>query len=65
MVLGRYLPEQLSDEQIEAAITKIIAAHGATGIQALGPVMAKVKAELAGKCDMSVVSQEVKAKLTA
>lgn len=66
LVLQEFLPEQADPAEIDAAIEQAIAqvtAQGATGPAAMGKVMALLKAALAGKADMSVVSARVKASL--
>ena len=62
-VLSTYLPQQLSDAEIEAEVTQAIAAAGAAGPQDMGKVMGGLKAKLAGRADMGKVSAAVKAKL--
>jgi len=62
-VLSGYMPQQLSAEEIAAAVAGAIAASGATGAQDMGKVMAVLKPALAGKADMGAVSAQVKAKL--
>jgi uncharacterized protein len=62
-VLQRYLPQALSDDEIEAAIAVAIAEAGAQGPSAMGKVMGALKAKLAGRADMGKVSARVKAKL--
>ena len=62
-LLQTYLPEQLSDEAILAAIQKAIETSGASGPQDMGKVIALLKAELAGQADMGKVSGLVKAAL--
>ena len=62
-VLSTYLPQQLSDAEIEAEVTQAIAAAGAAGPQDMGKVMAGLKAKLAGRADMGKVSAAVKARL--
>jgi uncharacterized protein YqeY len=64
-VLQAYMPAALSTEEIAAAIAEAITGAGATGPQDMGKVMAVLKPKLAGKADMSAVSQLVKAKLSA
>jgi len=63
-VLQNYLPQQLGDAEIDAAITAAVAQAGATGPAAIGKIMALLKPQLAGRADMSVVSAKVKAKLS-
>ena len=64
IVLQNYLPQQLGDAEIDAAITAAVAQAGATGPAAIGKTMALLKPQLAGRADMSVVSAKVKAKLS-
>ncbi len=59
-----FLPAQMSDAELDALITKIIADTGATGMQDMGKVMAQVKSAAAGQADMGRASALVKAKLT-
>ena len=64
VVIRGYLPEQLSTAEIDAAIAAAIAeANAGAGPQAIGKVMAVLKPKLAGKADMGVVSQRLKAAL--
>ena len=62
-VLQTYMPQQLSDAEIEATIAAVIARTGASGPAAMGKVMGELKAELAGRADMAAVSAQVKAQL--
>ncbi len=62
-VLATYLPEQLSDSEIDALITRAIADTGAASMKDMGKVVAQVKGAAAGRADMAVVSARVKAKL--
>ena len=62
-VLGAYLPQQMSESEIDAAIAEAIAATGAAGPAGIGKVMAAVKPKLAGRADMAVVAARTKAKL--
>ena len=62
-VLQAYLPAALSQDEIAAAVAEAIAAVGAAGPQDMGKLMAVLKPKLAGKADLSAVSQLVKAKL--
>lgn len=63
VILQTYLPAQLSDAEIEAAVTAAVASTGATGPQDMGKVISALKAQLAGKADMGKVSGLVKAAL--
>ena len=62
-VLETYLPEQLSDDEIDAIVDSVIAETGAEGIRDMGKVMGAIKARVAGQADMGVVGSKVKAKL--
>ena len=64
-VLQGYRPAQLSDAEIDAAIAAALADTGANSTSAMGKVMAVLKAQLAGRADLSAVSAKVKAKLSA
>ncbi len=62
-VLQTYMPQQLSETEITAAIIESIAAAGATGPQDMGKVMNMLKPKLAGRADMGKVSALIKAQL--
>jgi len=63
-VIQAYLPAPLSEAEIDAAIQAAIAEAGAgTGPAAMGKVMGVLKPKLAGKADMGLVSQRLKAAL--
>ena len=55
-----YLPKQLSEEELEAELKKIIAQVGATGPQDMGKVMSTATKALAGKADGKAISALVK-----
>ena len=59
-VLEAYLPSRLSTEEIQAAVAAIVAELDAKGPGDMGKVMGAVKAQLAGKADMGLVSAAVK-----
>ena len=59
-VLESYLPKQLSQEEIEAEVKKIIAKVGATSMKEMGKVMGTASKQLAGKADGRVISEIVK-----
>ena len=61
--LQAYMPQALSDAEIDAAIAEVLAASGAKAPSDMGKVMGALKAKLAGKADMTKVSALVKAKL--
>ena len=62
-VLSAYLPQQLSEAEVAAAIAAAIAETGASGAKEMGKVLGLLKSRLAGKTDMGKVSGLVKAKL--
>ena len=62
-ILQAYLPAQLSDAEVVAAVAAAIAATGASGPQDMGKVIGTLKTQLAGKADMGKVSGLVKAAL--
>jgi hypothetical protein len=62
--LERYLPEPLSDAEIDELIATAIAATGAASIRDMGKVMADLKASAQGRADMGVVGARVKARLS-
>ena len=66
-VLQAYLPQQLTEAEIDAAIAEAIAAAAAKGAAAgpagMGKVMAELKPKLAGRADMTAVSAKVRARL--
>lgn len=62
-IFQSYMPQALSDAEIEAAIAEAIAAAGAKAPSDMGKVMGVLKGKLAGRADMSKVSGLVKAKL--
>ena len=63
-VLSGYLPQQLSDSQVQEEIAKAISETGASGVKDMGKVMAALKSRLAGRADMGKVSALVKARLS-
>ncbi|MBQ9182403.1 MAG: GatB/YqeY domain-containing protein [Neisseriaceae bacterium] len=62
-VLQAYLPQQLSDAEIAAAVDDAITQTGASGMSDMGKVMGVLKGELAGRADMAIVSRVLKEKL--
>ena len=64
-VISRYLPAQLSDEELGAALDRIIQDSGAAGPKDMGKVMGMATKSLAGKADGKKIAALVKEKLTA
>ena len=62
-VIERYLPDQMSDADLEAAVAAIIAQVGANGPQDMGKVMGVATKQLAGKTEGRLISEKVKALL--
>ena len=62
-VIERYLPAQMSDAELEAAVAAIIAQVGATGPQDMGKVMGVASKQLAGKTEGRLINEKVKALL--
>ncbi|MFV8226132.1 GatB/YqeY domain-containing protein [Christiangramia aquimixticola] len=62
-VIEQFLPEQMSEAEIEAKVEEIIAKTGATVMQDMGKVMGMASGELAGKADGKTISMIVKKKL--
>jgi len=63
-VLSGYLPQQLSEAEVEKEVAAAIAQSGAAGVKDMGKVMGVLKPRLAGKADLGKVSAAVKAKLS-
>ncbi|MDG1903453.1 MAG: GatB/YqeY domain-containing protein [Schleiferiaceae bacterium] len=55
-IIERYLPEMLSDTEIEAKVEEIIAAVGASSMADMGKVMGQASAAMAGQADGKVIS---------
>jgi uncharacterized protein YqeY len=62
-VLGEFMPEPLTEDELERIVDNAIAENGATSIRDLGRVMADVMPQVAGRADGSAVSQLVREKL--
>ncbi len=64
-IIEQFLPEQLTEEEIEKVVVMTIDSIGATGMQDMGKVMGIVSKELAGQADGKTISAIVKAKLSS
>ena len=62
-IIARYLPAQLTEDEIKKMIADAITSTGAAGPADMGKVMGAIKGQIAGKADGSVVSALVKAAL--
>ena len=60
VVIENYLPEQMSDDEIDAMIARAISDIGAESIRDMGKVMGAVKAKAEGRADMAAVGAKVK-----
>ena len=63
-VIEKFLPAQLSEDEIEKVVVQIIASTGASSMKDMGKVMGMVSKELAGQADGKTISGIVRAKLT-
>jgi len=63
-VINSFMPAQLSDAEIDAAIAAAIADTGAAGMKDMGKVVGKLKENYAGRMDFAKASAAVKAKLS-
>jgi len=64
-IIQAYMPAQMGEAELEAAVAASIAEAGATGPQDMGKVMAVLKPKVAGRADMGALSGLVKKKLSA
>lgn len=64
-VIEDYLPEELSDAELDELIEEAISATGAASIRDMGKVMSAIKTKAQGRADMGAVGARVKARLTA
>lgn len=62
-IISEYLPKQLSKEEAEAIIVRVIQESGASSLKEMGKVMPLAMKELKGKIDSKVISEIVKLKL--
>ncbi|MBS29194.1 MAG: glutamyl-tRNA amidotransferase [Alphaproteobacteria bacterium] len=62
-IIEQFLPDQLSDAEIEAAVDKVIAETGAAGLKDMGGVMGALREGYAGQMDFGKASAIVKARL--
>ncbi len=63
-VLQDYMPEQLSEDEVEKVIVHVIESCGAQSMKDMGAVMGILKSKLVGKANMADVSKKIKIKLT-
>lgn len=65
VVIEKYLPTQMTDNELTDAVKAVIAQIGATGPQDMGKVMGVASKQLAGKTEGRLISEKVKALLAA
>jgi uncharacterized protein YqeY len=63
-VVREFMPEPLSEAELDAAIAAAIAATGAKSMKDMGSLMAELRPRVQGRADMGVVSARVKARLS-
>jgi len=63
-IIEKYLPEQMSEEEIKAVVEKVVAETGASSMKDMGRVMGIVSKKLAGKADNKTVAALVKQMLS-
>jgi len=63
-IIAEYLPQALSESEVEQSITAAIAQTGASSMREMGAVMAILKPQMQGRADMSAVSALIKSKLS-
>jgi len=63
-VLGKYLPQALSEQEVAELIDQAMSKSSATSMKDMGAVMAILKPQLQGRADMGQVSKQIKAKLS-
>jgi uncharacterized protein YqeY len=63
-VISDFLPQALSDDEIEAIINKAISDSGAASMKDMGKVMGIIKPQITGRADMGAVSSKIKSLLS-
>ncbi|HWU82849.1 MAG TPA: GatB/YqeY domain-containing protein [Methylophilaceae bacterium] len=64
-VLQEYLPQALTEDEVDALLAKVIADTAAAGIKDMGKVMAAIKPLVVGRADMGKISGLIKTRLSA
>ena len=64
-VISKFLPAQLSEDEVAKVVEEVISAVGAESMKDMGKVMGQVSAKLAGQADGKTISAIVKAKLSS
>lgn len=63
-IIEEFLPNQLTENEIDSIIKKLIEENNYTSIKDMGKVISKIKMDFPGQCDMELVSKKVKLQLT-
>jgi uncharacterized protein YqeY len=63
-IINNYMPKQLTEDEVDAAVTKVIVDSGADSMKDMGRLMGILKSQIDGKADMGLVSQLIKSKLS-
>jgi len=63
-IIAEYLPQALSESEVEQLITAAVTQTGASSMREMGAVMAILKPQMQGRADMSAVSALIKSKLS-
>ncbi|MBT3457724.1 MAG: GatB/YqeY domain-containing protein [Thiotrichales bacterium] len=64
LIINNYMPKQLGEDEVKAAVVKAISDTGADSMKDMGKLMGILKSQLDGKADMGQVSQLIKSKLS-
>jgi uncharacterized protein YqeY len=65
LIIQDFLPQALAEAEVDTMISNAVAESGAESVKDMGKVMALLKAKMQGRADMSVVSNKIKAALSA
>ena len=63
-IINNYMPKQLTEDEVDAAVTKVIVDSGADSMKDMGRLMGILKSQIDGKADMGLVSQLIKSILS-
>jgi uncharacterized protein YqeY len=62
-IIGEFMPQPLSDDEMKSVISQIVEESGATGLKDMGKIMGQLKSAYAGRVDMGKAGAVVKAHL--
>lgn len=63
-IIQAYLPEPLSEAEVDRMLSEVIEKVGATSVKDMGKVMADLRERIQGRADMAQISAKIKARLT-